>query len=518
MLDLRDSNALPPTLSTLRRQHPTTGVVIVAARLDPVLMLEAMRAGVTEWVTNPVTSADFLAALERVTVTRSAAVQGQLFAFVGAKGGVGTTTLAVNVAAALARLTGERTLFIDLHMSYGDAAVFFGAEPRFSVVDAIENTHRLDEAFFDSLVVSTKSRVHLLASADRTTHGADLGRVGTLLHFAGAHYRSTFLDVPRSEAAALDALESVSKIIIVANQELATVRNAGRMATALRQRYGKDRIRVVLTRYDKQAEISQEDVERVIGLAVKHVVPSDYRAALQALNKGRPLALDGGTRLADAFTAIASDLSGVRSERQADGRRAASSAGLRDKMMQSLNLKTTDVTAKAPAGGRPVNRAPGGYAAVTSGGDTRSAHYQTLKGRVHHELLNRLNLERLTRVSRREAEPEIRELINGMIEAEAQTTPLSLYERENLITDVLDELFGLGPLEALLKDRDISDILVNRHDQVYIERNGVLEETSIMFRDDRHLMQIIERIVSSVGAASTSRARWSTRGCRTARA
>jgi pilus assembly protein CpaE len=314
VLDLRDSNALPPTLSTLRRQHPTTGVVIVAARLDPVLMLEAMRAGVTEWVTNPVTSTDFVAALERVSATRSVGVQGQIFAFVGAKGGVGTTTLAVNVAAALARVSGDRTLFIDLHMSYGDAAVFLGAEPRFSVVDAIENTHRLDESFFDSLVVPTKSRVHLLASADRSTHGADLGRVGTLLHFAAAHYRYTFLDVPRSEAAALDALESVSRIVIVANQELATVRNAGRMATALRQRYGKDRIRVVLTRYDRQAEISQEDVERVIGVAVKHVVPSDYRAALQALNKGRPLALEPGTRLADAFTTIASDLGGVRME------------------------------------------------------------------------------------------------------------------------------------------------------------------------------------------------------------
>jgi pilus assembly protein CpaF len=86
-----------------------------------------------------------------------------------------------------------------------------------------------------------------------------------------------------------------------------------------------------------------------------------------------------------------------------------------------------------------------------------------------------------------------------MIEVEAVNTPLSLFERENLIIDVLDELFGLGPLEALLKDRDISDILVNRHDQVYIERNGLLEETGIIFKDDRHLMQIIERIVSSVG-------------------
>ena len=318
VLDLRDSNALPPSLGTLRRQHPGTGVVIVAARLDPVLMLEAMRAGVTEWVTNPVTSVDLVAAIERVTATRTPGVQGQIFAFVGAKGGVGTTTLAVNVAAALARLVSERSLFIDLHMSYGDAAVFFGAEPRFSVVDAIENTHRLDEAFFDSLVVATKSRVQLLASADRATHGADLGRVGTLLHFASAHYGYTFLDVPRSEAAALDALESVSKIIVVANQELATVRNAGRMATALRQRYGKERIRVILTRFDKLAEISQEDVERVIGLPVKHVVPSDYRAALQALNKGRPLALESGSRLCDAFAAIASDLTGVQLESAAD--------------------------------------------------------------------------------------------------------------------------------------------------------------------------------------------------------
>jgi pilus assembly protein CpaF len=140
------------------------------------------------------------------------------------------------------------------------------------------------------------------------------------------------------------------------------------------------------------------------------------------------------------------------------------------------------------------------YQAISAAaGDTRSPHYQELKAKVHQELLNRLNLERLTRVSRREAEPEIRELINHMIEAEAQTTPLSLFERENLIVDVLDELFGLGPLETLLKDRDISDILVNRHDQVFIERNGLLEETSIVFKDDRHLMQIIERIVSSVG-------------------
>ena len=131
--------------------------------------------------------------------------------------------------------------------------------------------------------------------------------------------------------------------------------------------------------------------------------------------------------------------------------------------------------------------------------DARGQHYQDLKGRIHQELLNRLNLERLTRTKRDEAEPELRNVIVGILERETESTPLSLYERENLVHDVLNELFGLGPLEELLADPDVSDILVNRFDQVYVEKNGRLEDTSVMFRDDKHLMQIIERIVSSVG-------------------
>jgi pilus assembly protein CpaE len=318
VLDIRDSTVLPPTLTTLRRQHPKTGIVIVAARLDPVLMLEAMRAGVSEWVANPVTAADLMAAIERVSASHVSAPRGQVFAFLGAKGGVGTTTLAVNVATALARAKEQyRTLLIDLHLSYGDSAVFLGAEPRFSVVDALENTHRLDRAFFESLVVETKSRVHLLGSSDRPVGSVDPRRTSALLAFAAANYRYTLLDVPRSEVAVLDALEGITGIIIVANQELATVRNAGRIAAAFRQRYGKDRVSVVVTRYDRLAEIGQEDLERVIGSPVKHVIPSDYRQALQALNRGRPVAIDAaGGKLGDAFKAVAYDLAGVQPERR----------------------------------------------------------------------------------------------------------------------------------------------------------------------------------------------------------
>jgi pilus assembly protein CpaF len=131
--------------------------------------------------------------------------------------------------------------------------------------------------------------------------------------------------------------------------------------------------------------------------------------------------------------------------------------------------------------------------------DVRTSEYQELKERVHRSLLNRLNLDRLNRVGRSEAEPELRGLIIGLLDAEKEQTPLSLAERESLITDVFHELFGLGPLEALLADPSVSDILVNRYNQIYVEREGKLEETRLSFKDDQHLLRIIERIVSSVG-------------------
>ena len=140
---------------------------------------------------------------------------------------------------------------------------------------------------------------------------------------------------------------------------------------------------------------------------------------------------------------------------------------------------------------------------VVSGGggvvDVRQAHYQESKERIHRALLNRLNLDRLNRVGRAQAEPEIRGLIMTLLDSESSNVPLSMSEREALITDVFHELFGLGPLEALLADTSVSDILVNRFDQIYVEREGRLEPSPLVFKDDQHLLRIIERIVSSVG-------------------
>src|SRR5436309_2029125 len=138
-------------------------------------------------------------------------------------------------------------------------------------------------------------------------------------------------------------------------------------------------------------------------------------------------------------------------------------------------------------------------AAVNAGLDARRPDYQALKTRLHQELLGVLDLNRLRHIQREDAEPEIRNVLTGLLARESQGMPLSLFERECLTADVINELFGLGPLEVLLRDPDVSDILVNRFDQVYVERHGRLEPTTVTFKDDAHLLQIIERIVSSVG-------------------
>jgi pilus assembly protein CpaF len=123
--------------------------------------------------------------------------------------------------------------------------------------------------------------------------------------------------------------------------------------------------------------------------------------------------------------------------------------------------------------------------------------FGAVKAAIHRKLIQKLNLDRLTEVNREDVRREVTQILEALVVGES--TPMNLQERERLATEVLDEVFGLGPLEPLLADPTISDILVNTHKRVYVERKGILEMTSIQFRDDIHLMSIIDRIVSAVG-------------------
>ena len=141
--------------------------------------------------------------------------------------------------------------------------------------------------------------------------------------------------------------------------------------------------------------------------------------------------------------------------------------------------------------------APNVAAAVSPVQATVRHQYLELRASVHRKLLGRLNLEALAHVERAKAESEIRTLLAQLLSEES--TPLSLAERETLFAEVLDDVFGLGPLEPLLRDPTISDILVNTYRNVFVERRGVLERVTATFQDDAHLLRVIDRIVSRIG-------------------
>lgn len=312
VVDVRALDRLPREVGQLKKQFPATGIVIVARTLEPTEMLEAMRMGVNEWVAEPVNQEELSAAITRVGRHTVRPMLGRTLGVIGAKGGVGSTTVAVNLATALRSATGHPTLLMDLHLAHGDTAVFLGVEPRFSVLDAIENIHRLDESYFKGLVASTKAGPDLLGSSSRTLHQpVDALRVRSLIEFAATAYHYVVLDCPRSDPAMLEALDAASSVVVVANQELTTLRSASRIAAGLRQRCGPERVRLALSRFDPQSDITHSDVERVLGGPVKYVFPSDYRTSIGALNRGAPLILQNHSQLASSFDQFARDLAGL---------------------------------------------------------------------------------------------------------------------------------------------------------------------------------------------------------------
>jgi len=140
-------------------------------------------------------------------------------------------------------------------------------------------------------------------------------RVDAVIQLAASQYAYTLLDVPRSDLTVLDSLDPVDNIVVVVNQELATVRNAGRMTAAMRSRYPNAKVMTVINKIDPRAEITQRDVQKAVGSTITHEFPSDHRRALTAMHQGRPLALDNHNELSASMSALARDLAGIKRDK-----------------------------------------------------------------------------------------------------------------------------------------------------------------------------------------------------------
>jgi pilus assembly protein CpaE len=307
IVDIRGRGTIPMEVAALKRRYPKIGILLVAAQLDQAMMLEAMRSGVTEVITDPLSSVDLQNAVARLVGQFLPKQAGEVLGFIGAKGGVGTTTLAVNLATALAADKKSRVVLVDLHTTtYGDAALLLGIEPRFSVADALDNVSRMDEAYLKGLVTRTGDGVDVVAAPEQpSARPVDVARVKALLQRLTEMYRWIVLDVPSSDLGLIDGIEPMFAMSLVVNQELPAVRRAADLAKILRQKYGSQKIGLVVSRFDAGADIRPEDIQKAVGLPVWGLLPSDYKRVVAAANLGKPLVNDANNRVSGVIKQLA---------------------------------------------------------------------------------------------------------------------------------------------------------------------------------------------------------------------
>ena len=348
VVDIRGERS--PGLSAverLRARWRAVCIFAVAGSSEPDLILQAMRADANEFFawptaeeTLPATMAEGLrGALGRIA-ERLHAAQGdatltsRTFAFFGAKGGAGTTTLAVNCAAELARSSKRPTIIIDLNPFLGEVALFLGVRPRFTLLDAADNLHRLDTEFLRELASKHTSGLDILAGSDTVDrpNREDAGVLEELVQWLGRNYEFVVIDAGNmTNPCAEVAVNAADSIFLVANPDIPSIRNAQRVADRMEQMgAGKDRIRILLNRTSEQHLIAPKQIEDALGHSIHHAFVSDYATVSAALNAGVPVALSNRSALATQFVEFTRELAGARAagEDAETGRRRAPLLGL----------------------------------------------------------------------------------------------------------------------------------------------------------------------------------------------
>ena len=293
----RDLEELP-VLEYVSAQHPQTVVVMLCANHSPEFLINAMRAGVREVLQSPTTKEALVAAVERIERRLGLGAKprqpGQIIAFIPCKGGSGATFLATNLGYQLAAES-KKVILIDLNLQFGDAALFIhDHKPASNLGDVAHNIHRLDASFLAGSLVNVSPNYGVLAAPEDPGQAMEVKpeHVDVLLNLAVNNYDFVIVDVGRVlDAVTIKALDRANYVFPVMQLTLPFIRDANRLISAFRTLgYSKDKIRLVVNRFEKGSEIKLEDVERSLGVATFKTLPNSYEAVASAVNHGRPIA------------------------------------------------------------------------------------------------------------------------------------------------------------------------------------------------------------------------------------
>jgi pilus assembly protein CpaE len=297
------------SIERLRAAAPAAGIFVVASQPDPELILQSMRAGANEFFLWPPPEDTFHGAI-RKAATRRDAVQGAkpnatTLVFFGAKGGAGTTTVAVNCGVEIARLSQRSTVIVDLKPGLGEVALFCGVRQKYSVLDAIDNMHRLDREFLRELVLKHKSGLEILAGSDQFDRpgAADSGGVEELFRVLTRQYDYVLVDAgSQINSVTVAALYTADAMFLVCNPDVPSIRNAQRLLDRIRQLGAAgERVRILMNRAAEPYPIPPKQIESALGHPIHQTFPSDYKTVSTALNSGVPLALTGSSEIASGF-------------------------------------------------------------------------------------------------------------------------------------------------------------------------------------------------------------------------
>lgn len=326
VLDLEDRPELGLHLAqALTEADPRRRLLAAGPVLEPTLLMEAMKAGICEYLPKPVTADALSGALQRVQrqMTHTAAggprKPGNLFAVFSPKGGSGATTVATNLAILIHQLTGKKTLVVDLNLELGEVAVLLGTQSRFSMVDMINNFHRMDAELLASYIERHPSGVHLLSAPFHPGQNGEISGDGirSVLHFLRQHYDYVMVDTPKSLAPiTIATLENADQVLMIATVDIPSLRNVKRCRPLLDQvtQANTGKLRLVINRHQGGSAIPLDEVENTLDMRVFRTLANDYAAVMKSINSGEPVVYDDGSLFSRDLRQLAAEILGLPPE------------------------------------------------------------------------------------------------------------------------------------------------------------------------------------------------------------
>jgi pilus assembly protein CpaE len=308
-------------LATLEREVVRSGntmVIGTAPQADPALILQAMRSGVQEFLVYPPNAQEFSAALDRLIRRGKTEVeQGMTLAVYSAKGGLGTTSIAVNLAFGLADANPNgRVALADFVVHGGDLRVMLNLSPAYDVGDLVARVERIDADLLSSILTPSTGGVWILPSSDRPEIAelVDSATATTLIAELKKHFAFSVLDCEHYLTdRTLAALDAADKIVLVTQLNVAALRGTQRtISLCQRLGYGDDKIAVVVNRHQSNEVLTPSDASTLLNMPIFHLLPNDFRTADGAASKGVPIAqYDKSARLAQSYATFVSKLTGA---------------------------------------------------------------------------------------------------------------------------------------------------------------------------------------------------------------